>query len=59
MTSYLRHAGMCRVLADYPQWTTMVLVWAVIGFITLVVGEIAPKSIAMQHAEKIALGSRD
>jgi len=27
----------------------------VIGFVTLVVGEIAPKSIAMQHAEKIAL----
>ena len=27
----------------------------VIGFITLVLGEIAPKSLAMQHAEKLAL----
>lgn len=31
------------------------LVTMIIGFLTLVIGEIAPKSLAMQHAERLAL----
>lgn len=44
-------------LADNPQVVTLILVWVVVGFLMLVIGEIAPKSIAMQHADKIALFS--
>lgn len=33
----------------------VILTTLLLGFFTLVVGEIAPKSLAMQHAEKIAL----
>jgi len=35
----------------------VVLVTLVIGFLSLVIGEIAPKSLALQHAEQIALWS--
>ena len=37
------------------QGTAVFLVTVVLGFITLVLGEIAPKSLAMLHAERLAL----
>ncbi len=40
---------------DVARTVAVVLMTVVIGFITLVLGEIAPKSLAMQHAETLAL----
>ena len=44
MSAATRQAAGCRVV-----------ITLVVGFVTLVVGEIAPKSLAMQHAERLAL----
>ena len=40
---------------DLARTISVVGMTVVIGFITLVLGEIAPKSLAMHHAEKLAL----
>ena len=45
-----------RGLSHDVAWTVaVVLITLVVGFIVLVLGEIAPKSLAMQHSEKLAL----
>lgn len=43
------------VIADNAAGIAVVLVTLVIGFLSLVVGEISPKSLALQHSERIAL----
>ncbi|MGB9619800.1 MAG: CNNM domain-containing protein, partial [Armatimonadota bacterium] len=43
------------VAPEAARGTAVFLVTCVIGFITLVLGEIAPKSLAIVHAEKLAL----
>ncbi|MCX8053030.1 MAG: hemolysin family protein [Armatimonadetes bacterium] len=40
---------------ETARGTAVFLMTCVIGFVTLVLGEIAPKSLAMLHAEKLAL----
>lgn len=43
------------IIANNALPIAVFLVTIVVGFVTLVAGEIGPKSLAMQHAEKIAL----
>lgn len=49
---WLQMLGISRGMAET---IAVVVITFVIGFVTLVLGEIAPKSLAMQHAEKFAL----
>jgi len=43
------------IIADNAVGISVFLVTVIVGFITLVAGEIGPKSLAIQHAEKISL----
>ena len=43
------------LIADNANGSAVVLITLAIGYITLVIGEISPKSLALQHAEPIAL----
>jgi CBS domain containing-hemolysin-like protein len=43
------------IIANNALGISVFLVTLAIGFFTLVVGEVAPKSIALQHAERVAL----
>jgi len=49
---WLESIGVAR---DAARGTAVFLMTCVIGFVTLVLGEIAPKSLAMLHAEKLSL----
>lgn len=51
-TAWLEAAGVPAVTAHA---VAVLLITIILGFITLVFGEIAPKSLAMQHPERIAL----
>jgi len=51
-TNALVRAGMSRGGAEA---LSVIVITILLSFVTLVVGEIAPKSLAMQHAERIAL----
>ena len=44
-----------RIISENATGLAVFLVTLFVGFITLIVGEISPKSLAMQHSEKIAL----
>jgi putative hemolysin len=50
----LRNLGMS---AGTAKALAVLIITLGIGFVTLVLGEIAPKSLAMQHAERVALAS--
>lgn len=43
------------IVADHANGIAVVLVTLVIGFLSLTIGEISPKSLALQHAERISL----
>lgn len=45
------------VITDNAMGIAVVAVTLVIGFLSLVIGEISPKSLALRHAERIALWS--
>ncbi|MCL6518809.1 MAG: hemolysin family protein [Armatimonadetes bacterium] len=54
LAKYLQATGI-PIVADNPIASAVVLLTLVIVFLSLVIGETAPKSLALQHAEKIAL----
>lgn len=43
------------IVTDHANGIAVVLVTLVIGFLSLTIGEISPKSLALQHAERISL----
>jgi len=49
---WLMHLGLSRSASEA---TAVVIITVLVGLITLVLGEIAPKSIAMQNSEKLAM----
>ena len=51
-TRWLQATGLSQSTA---HGLAIFLITLLIGFVTLVIGEIAPKSLGMQHAEKLAL----
>lgn len=50
----LRHTGI-GIIANNAAGISVFIVTVAVGFVTLVAGEVAPKSFALQRAEKIAL----
>lgn len=54
MAVLLKRIGI-NLIADNALGIAVTLVTLVIGFFSLVIGEISPKSLALQHAERIAL----
>ncbi|MEN6521343.1 MAG: hemolysin family protein [Armatimonadota bacterium] len=54
LASFL-HSTNVAIISHNALGISVFVVTLVIGFFTLVVGEIAPKSLALQHAEKLSL----
>lgn len=54
LSAILAKSGVA-VIAQHSLGIAVFLVTLIVGFFTLVVGEVAPKSLALQHAERAAL----
>ncbi|MDI6829222.1 MAG: hemolysin family protein, partial [Armatimonadota bacterium] len=54
LSRYIQASGI-PIIADNPMASAVILLTLLIVFLSLVIGETAPKSLALQHAEKIAL----
>ena len=54
LASLLEATGV-SVIAKYADGISVFLVTLAVGFVTLVVGEVGPKSLALQHAERLSL----
>jgi len=48
--------GYFEVLAPYAEQVSIAVVITLITYLSLIIGELAPKYIAIQHAERLALG---
>ncbi len=44
-----------RLISDNSLGLSVFIVTSIVGFVTLVIGEVAPKSLALQNSEKISL----